>query len=158
MPRDVVPNKLAFEFHYYSPSNFCILSSDASWGHEWCFWGKNFHTKNPALLIRNAAPGTEEDYMDATLKNINNLYVSKNIPVIIGEYDAAGHDATMKGYGADSILSRRSQEHFRAQMVRTGLKYGVRPFLWASGIFDRKNNKIGDQSCLDSLHAAAAGH
>jgi len=155
MPKDQVPNKLALEFHYYSPSNFCILSGDASWGHEWCFWGANFHTKNPALLIRNAQPGTEEDYMDATLQNINKLYVSKNIPVLIGEYDAAGHDATMTGFGADSVLSRRSQEHFRAQLVRTGLKNGIPPFLWASGIFDRGNNKIGDKACLDSLRKAA---
>ena len=155
MPTDSVANKLALEFHYYSPSNFCTLSSDASWGYEWCFWGKNFHTTNPSLLIRNAQPGTEESYMDSYFQSINKLYVSNNIPVLIGEYDAQDHSKTMTGYGQDSILSKISESHFRAQLVRDALKYKIPAFLWASNIFDRKNNKIGDQRCLDSLRAAA---
>jgi hypothetical protein len=131
------------------------LSSDASWGYEWCFWGKNFHTTNPSLLIRNAQPGTEESYMDSYFQSINKLYVSNNIPVLIGEYDAQDHSKTMTGYGQDSILSKISESHFRAQLVRDALKYKVPAFLWASNIFDRQNNKIGDQRCLDSLRAVA---
>jgi len=155
MPTDPAANKLALEFHYYSPSNFCILSSDASWGTEWCFWGANYHTKTPALLKRNAQPGTEEGYMESTLQYINKHYVSQNIPVLIGEYDVAGHDVTLTGYPQDSILSKRSQEHFRAHLVRSALKNGIPAFLWAGGIFDRVNNKIVDKSCLDSLRTAA---
>ena len=155
MPTDLVANKLALEFHYYTPSNFCILSSDASWGHEWCFWGKNFHTTNPALLMRNAQSGTEESYMDNVFQLINKQYVSKNIPVLIGEYDAQDHSKTLTGYPKDSILSLISQAHFRAQLVRSAHNNGIPAFLWASGIFNRSNNKIGDQRCLDSLRVVA---
>lgn len=154
-PFDPVANKLAIEFHYYSPSNFCILGGDASWGREWCFWGANYHTKNPALLIRNAQPGTEEGYMDSTLQQINKQFVSKGIPVLIGEYDAQDHSTTLTGYPEDSVLSQVSAAHFRAEMVRAGRKNGIPAFLWASGIFDRQNNKINDQRCLDSLRAVA---
>ena len=155
MPTDAVADKLAIEFHYYSPSNFCILSSDASWGPEWCFWGANLHTTNPALLIRNAQPGTEEGYMDSTLQFINKQYVSKNIPILIGEYDAQDHSATLTGYTQDSILSEISCSHFRAQVVRAAKNNGGIPtFLWA-GVIDRINNAVGDQRTLDSMRAAA---
>jgi aryl-phospho-beta-D-glucosidase BglC (GH1 family) len=151
MPTDNVANKLAIEFHYYSPSNFCILSSDASWGPEWCFWGKNLHTTNPALLIRNAQPGTEEGYMDGVFQYINKQYVSQNIPVLVGEYNAQDHSNTLTGYPQDSILSEVCGAHFRAQLVRSAHNNGGIPtFLWA-GVIDRNNNTVGDQRTLDSL-------
>lgn len=155
MPNDPVADKLALEFHYYSPSNFCILDGDASWGKEWCFWGANYHTTNPALLMRNAQPGTEEGAMDTIFQNIYKNYVSKNIPVLIGEYDAQSHSNTMTGYGQDSVLSKICEAHFRAHLVRNAIKNKIPAFLWASSVFNRQNNTIGDQRCLDSLRAAA---
>ncbi len=153
MPADNVDNKMALEFHYYSPPNFCILGGDASWGPEWCFWGANFHTKNPALLFRNAQPGTEEGAMDSVFQFLNKQYVSKNIPILIGEYDASDHSATLTGYPQDSILSEISAAHFRGHLVQSAHNNGIPAFLWASGVFNRSNNTIGDQRTYDSLRA-----
>jgi len=154
MPADKVANKLILEFHWYSPSNFCILDEDASWGSEWCFWGKNFHTTNVALLNRNSQSGTEEDYVDQTMQYANKMYVSKNIPLLIGEFDAQIHDKRLKGYPQDSILSRNSRAHFYRYLVQAARINGISTFNWA-GVINRSDNSIGDRQALDSLRKGA---
>jgi len=82
-PVDPTPKKMILEFHYYSPPNFCILGSDASWGKEWFFWGKDFHTKNPLFLDRNSTASTEEGYVDAILHSVKVNFTNKGIPLIM---------------------------------------------------------------------------
>ena len=152
MPVDNVPNKLIMEVHYYSPSNFCILSSDASWGKEWRYWGANYHsTDDPA---RNAAPGTEEGYIDSTLAYVNRRFIKNNIPFLIGEFGVADHAGNIIGNPADSILSLNSRAHFFRYLVQQARVNGIPAFLWA-GVFDRANNRVYDQQALDSLKAGA---
>jgi len=155
LPTDPAPNKMVLEFHYYSPPNFCILSSDASWGKEWYFWGANFHTTNPLFLDRNSIVSTEEHYVDSLFKTINTNLASKGIPLIMGEFDCGYHADKLKGYPQDSILSINSGRHFYGYLAKQARANGVAPFLWASDIFDRKTNTIADRPALDSLKKGA---
>ncbi|MDO3628952.1 cellulase family glycosylhydrolase [Mucilaginibacter sp. BT774] len=154
MPIDKVPNKMVIEFHYYTPPNFCILSADASWGKESYFWGANFHTTNPMFLDRNSTYN-EEQYVDSIFKTAKKNFISKGIPMIMGEYGTAYHADKLKGYPADSLLSVNSQMHFYSYVTKQAKANGVLPFLWGSDAFDRSTNTVGNQRTLDSLKKGA---
>jgi hypothetical protein len=166
LPTDPTPHKMMVEFHYYNPSQFCILGGygsttpmDASWGKELYFWGKDFHTKNPLFLDRNCVASTEESYMDNAFKDAKTKFSDKGIPVIMGEFDTNYHAQRLTGYPADSILALRSGWHYYAYLTKQAKAHGVIPFLWASGIFQRPNTGvpayIGDRQALDSLKKGA---
>jgi len=154
LPTDPAPNRMVLEVHYYAPPTFCILSADASWGKEAYFWGAGFHTKNPLFLDRNST-SNEESYVDAIFHTLKVNFTGKGIPVFMGEYDAADHADKLKGYPADSLLSVNSKLHFYRYVTQQAKANGVAPFLWASDVFNRKTNTIGNQRALDSLKKGA---
>lgn len=154
-PIDPTPNKMMLEVHYYAPPNFAILNADASWGKEWYFWGAGFHTKNPLFLDRNSTAATEEGYVNSVFRSLKVNFVDKGIPVVLGEYDAGDHADKLIGYPADSLLSVNSKMHFYRYVTQQANVNGVRPFLWASNIFNRTNNTIRNQRALDSLKKGA---
>lgn len=152
MPVDQVPNKIIIEYHWYSPPNFCLLTSDASWGKEWRYWGANFHSTDD--LTRNSTADTEEDWMEGTMKLANKLFVAKNIPVLIGEYGVENHAVNIVGNPTDSILSLNSRAHFFRFLVQKARENGVSTFLWA-GVVNRQTETIDDHRALDSLRVGA---
>lgn len=152
LPVDKVPNKLMLEFHWYSPPNFCILGADASWGNEWRYWGKNL--KSLTDPEHNSNPDYEEAYMERNMQWANKMYVSKNIPVLIGEFGAEYHANDLVGQPADSILALTSTAHFFGHMVRTARANGLSPFLWA-GVINRHTETIDNKQQLDSLRSGA---
>jgi len=154
LPTDKVSNKMIIEFHYYTPPNFCILSADASWGKEAYFWGANFHTTNPLFVDRNSTYN-EERYVDSIFKTAKTNFISKGIPMIMGEYGTAYHADKLKGYSADSLLSVNSQMHFYSYVTKQAKANGVLPFIWASDAFNRADNTVGNQRTLDSLKKGA---
>lgn len=151
---DKQPNKMIIEFHYYTPPNFCILNADASWGKEAYFWGANFHTTNPLFLDRNST-FNEEHYVDSIFKTAKENFISKGIPMIMGEYGTSYHADKLTGYPADSLLSVNSQMHFYSYVTKQAKANGVLPFLWAGDAFNRQNNTVGNQRTLDSLKKGA---
>ncbi len=155
MPVDPIPNKLVLEVHWYSPPNFAILSADASWGNEWCFWGANYHSQD--MPARNATANTEESFIDSTWSYMKSRFVKNNIPVLIGEMGVPRHNATLTGNPADSILSLNSRSHFFRYVTQSARNNGIPLFLWDAyyDLIDRQNNVIYDQQALDSLRAGA---
>ncbi|WP_188927463.1 cellulase family glycosylhydrolase [Puia dinghuensis] len=155
MPVDKVPNKLIMEVHWYTPSNFCLLTSDASWGPEWCYWGANYHSTDD--ITRNATANTEEAYVDSSLGYVKRRFINNNIPFLIGEFDAARHNATLTGHPQDSVLSLNSRSHFFRYLTQAARANGIPAFLWDAyyDLIDRKNNVVYDQQALDSLKAGA---
>lgn len=152
MPVDKVPNKLIVEVHWYLPANFCLLTSDASWGPEWRYWGANYHSTDD--LARNANSATEEPYMDSSLSRVNKRFIKNNIPFLIGEFGVENHAVNIIGNPTDSLLSLNSRAHFFRYLVQQARTNGIPSFLWA-GVFDRANNQVDDQQALDSLRAGA---
>ncbi|HWB28288.1 MAG TPA: cellulase family glycosylhydrolase [Chitinophagaceae bacterium] len=153
LPADAVPNKLIMEAHWYTPPNFCILSSDASWGKEWRYWGANYHSTDDTT--RNATAATEESYIDSSLSYANKRFVKAGVPLLIGEFDAPDHSVNIIGNPADSILSLNSRAHFFKYLVQQARLNGIPAFLWAGGVYNRQNNTISDKQVLDSLRAGA---
>ncbi|MFI5139764.1 MAG: cellulase family glycosylhydrolase [Sphingobacteriales bacterium] len=154
MPVDPTPNKMMLEFHYYTPSQFAILSADAGWGKEWYFWGTNFHTTNPLFLDRNPTYG-EEHYVDSILNTMKVNFSSKGMPLIMGEFGTGYHADKLIGHPADSLLSVNSVMHFLGYLTKKAKANGALPFVWASDAINRQNNTIGNQRTLDSLKKGA---
>jgi len=152
MPTDEVPNKLILEFHWYAPSNFCLLTSDASWGKEWRYWGAKFHST--VDLTRNSTSGYEEAWMEGQMQFTNKNFVAKNIPMLIGEFGVENHAVNIIGNPTDSILSLNSRAHFFKSIVKMARANGVSTFLWA-GVINRQTETIDDHRALDSLRVGA---
>jgi endoglucanase len=106
-----VPNddRVIVSIHYYSPYDFAGNESSVS---TW---------------------GTDEDKsnLDEGFKLLNDTFVSKGIPVIIGEFGAVdkGNDSTRATY----------YEYY----TKSAKKYGITCFIWDNGgdynLFDRTN-------------------
>jgi hypothetical protein len=151
LPIDTVPNKLILEFHWYSPPNFCILGGDASWGKEWRYWGKDYHSLTDPTHSSDAS--AEEGYVVSTLQLAKLRFVDKGIPVLMGEFGVQYH-ADHCPTPADSLLSLKSTAHFYAHLVRTARANKISPFLWA-GVINRQTETLDNKRDLDSLRAGA---
>ncbi|MEO8405284.1 MAG: cellulase family glycosylhydrolase [Chitinophagaceae bacterium] len=153
LPVDPVANKLMIEVHYYTPPNFCLLATDASWGNMFYYWGTNYHsTTDPS---RNSTFG-EESYVDATFRTMKTNFVDRGIPVVLGEF-AAIRRGNLTG---DSLtLHLASRSHYYRYVTQQAKANGMLPFLWdvgyTDGIFNRQTNTIFDQQALDSLRVGA---
>jgi endoglucanase len=77
---------LMIEVHFYDPFQWTQLTSDASWGNMFYFWGAAYHvTSGPTN--RNATWG-EESYVDSEFAKMKTQWVNAGIPVLVGEFQA----------------------------------------------------------------------
>lgn len=144
MPGDQLANRLMVEPHFYSPPNFCILTEDASWGKMFYYWGKDYHsTIEPD---RNATWG-EEEMVDAHMALANQLFVSKGIPVLLGEYGAPRRSTPL-----DLTMHLASRAHWMKYVTQKARANGLLPFLWDTGdLINRQTYAVKDQQGLDAL-------
>jgi len=116
MPKDSVKNRLMVSVHYYTPSTYCILDQDASWGKCKNSWG----TKTDQNLMKNEF---------AKMKK----FVDAGYGVIIGEYGVAFQKGKPKeGY-----------DLWMKNVVSLSEEYNYCPLLWdCNGLF-RKTEPMG---------------
>jgi hypothetical protein len=157
LPTDNVTDRLMAEVHYYTPWNFCGLLEDASWGKMFYYWGANYHSATDTE--RNPTWG-EEDVVDQNFLMMKTKFVDKNIPVILGEYDATRRSA-LTGEVLENHLASRA--YYLRYVTEQAKNNGLVPFFWdngalgnnSSGIFDRRSFSIFDQQAVDSLMSGA---
>lgn len=145
MPTDSIPGRLMVEVHYYTPWNFCGLTTDESWGKMFYFWGKDNHSTTNT--IRNATWG-EESTVESYFQLMKKKFVDRGIPMILGEFGAIKRASLT---GTDLTLHIASREYFFQYIANAAIRYGMIPFCWDNGIFDRSNGAIIDQGILDAL-------
>lgn len=128
MPSDTA-NRCAVSVHYYTPSTFCILEKDASWGKAQSEWGSE---EDVELLTH---------YMDMLKEN----FADKGIPVIIGEYGVSTGNKTPETIRL--FLSSVAKEAYKRELC---------PVLWdITGVFyDRNQCTFKDSLLLEQLMAA----
>jgi endoglucanase len=150
MPTDSISDRLIAEIHYYTPWNFCGLTTDESWGKMFYFWGKDYHsTTNPG---RNATWG-EESTVESYFQLMKTKFVDKGIPMVLGEYGAVKRTSLT---GNDLTLHIASREYWFQYVTNAALRYGMIPYCWDNGIFDRNNGAVVDQGTLDAIVRGAA--
>lgn len=153
LPSDEVAARLMAEVHYYTPWNFCGMEEDQSWGDMFYYWGADYHSETEPE--RNATWG-EESSVDALFELMKSQFVSKGIPVILGEFSAMRR-SNLTGEALELHLASRA--HFHEYVVRQAKANGMVPMYWdnggtgnhASGIFNRSANTVADQRVVDAL-------
>jgi len=158
MPTDRVSSRLMVEVHYYTPWNFTGMTKDETWGNQFFYWGKNFHSMTDTA--HNPTWG-EEDTVDAKMALMKAQFVDKGIPVIIGEFGAtdrqsvAADAAILNGSALDLHHAGRAY-YFKYVTSRT-LADGMVPFYWdTGGLLDRNLNSVIDQQSLTALQDGSA--
>jgi hypothetical protein len=152
LPNDPTPGRLMVEAHYYGPFQFTLMSSDASWGKMFYFWGQGYHsTTDPS---RNATWGEETD-LDAEFQKMYAKFASKGIPVLLGEFRAAKR-ANLTG--ADRALNDASTTYWDKYVVDSAHSHGMYPICWDTPgpLFDWTTGKVEDQSTIEALTGGPA--
>jgi endoglucanase len=146
MPTDNIPNRLMVEIHYYTPWNFTGMTKDESWGNQFYYWGKDFHSTTD--LVHNSTWG-EEAEVDRLFTLMKNQLVDKGIPVVIGEFGAMRRDNLTDDA---LVLHLASRAHYLKYVTKQANAYGLLPFFWdTGGLFNRGTNAVADQQSLDAL-------
>ena len=151
LPTDIVKDKLMAEVHYYTPWNFTGMTKDESWGNQFFYWGKDFHSTTDTA--HNPTWG-EEDTVYSLFKSMKTQFVDKGIPVIVGEFGAIKRSNLT---GNDLKLHLDSRAHYFNYVVKQAIANGLLPFYWDIGeLLNRNTNTVSDQQDLDALIQGAA--
>jgi hypothetical protein len=152
LPTDTVTNRLMVEYHNYTPSLFTIIHDDQVWGNAIYFWGPAYHyAGNPS---RNATWGQEGD-IDAGYQQLADLYVSKGIPVMIGEFHAA---PTSSLTGEEAAYNGASVLYWNKYVGESARAHGLSPFYWSTpgSPIDFSTGVINDAPLVSALTGGAA--
>ena len=154
LPVDPTPGRLMVEVHYYTPWQFCGLTSDQTWGNMFYFWGQAYHsTSDPS---RNATWG-EEAYLDAEFQKMTDKFVSQGIPVMIGEFGAMKRTSLSE---PDLDLHLASRTYFHKYVADSARRHGMSPFYWdtpgAGQLFDWNTGAVSDPDNLAALTGGPA--
>lgn len=151
LPTDSVANRLMAEIHFYSPWNYTGMTKDESWGNQFFYWGKGFHSTTDTA--HNPTWG-EEDYVDQQFKLMKTQFVDKGIPVIMGEF---GTGIRKNLTGADLQLHLDGRAYYLNYVTKQARANGLVPFVWDIGeLLDRTNNTVLDKQAFDALMNGAA--
>jgi endoglucanase len=151
MPTDQIADRLIAEIHYYTPYQFTLMSSDASWGKMFYYWGKDYHSKTD--VTRNATWGEEND-VEKYFGLMKTKFVDKGIPVILGEY----HAMKRKNLSGDNLaLHLASVEYWHKYVTESAVRHGLIPYYWDinMGLFNRSTGATLDRVVLDAIMQGA---
>jgi len=129
LPTDTVSNRLMLEYHNYTPFQFTQLQSDASWGAMQYYWGPAYHYSGDPTHDCGAP---EEGAMDAGFQQLDDQYVSKGIPVMIGEFQAAGK-SVLSTNATEAAWNSLSCYYWNKYLVDSAHAHGMSPFYWSTG-------------------------
>jgi len=151
LPPDPTPGRLMVEYHCYSPSQFAILSEDASWGIAKYFWGPAYHYAGDPT--RNCV-APEEGAIDSGFQQLTDQYISKGIPVLIGEFGVAGKPTT----GEAAAYSSASSLYWLKYVVDSAHAHGLSPFNWStpSSLFEYATGAITNPEAVSVLTGGVA--
>jgi len=152
LPSDPTPGRLAVEYHNYTPFQFTQLQGDASWGPMLNYWGPAYHYSGDAA---HNVSSPEEGAIDSGFQTLADMYVSKGIPVIVGEFQAAGK-GSLAGTAAE--YNRASALYWNKYLVDSAHAHGLSPFYWSTpnSPFDYSTGVASGQDILDVLTGGAA--
>lgn len=154
LPIDSAKDRLALEFHYYTPWNFTGLEEDESWGRCFHYWGRSNHSHWDSS--RNATWGEEEE-----LKTLFGRIVKKaqalGVPLVLGEYSARNriYDENATTLPVDMERHLASLAYYTEMVTAEARKLGIAPFYWDNGaLLDRRYRLVREGMVLAALQRA----
>ena len=110
LPVDVIPDRLMVSVHCYDPSDYTLTAKYSEWG----------HTASSA----NKAPGDNEGDLRKVFVKLYDNYVSKGIPVYLGEFGCVNRA---------SVRERNFQQYYLKYFAKLSKSYGVPSIIWDNG-------------------------
>ena len=142
---------LMIECHFYDPFQFAQLSSDASWGNMFYFWGSGYHvTSGPTN--RNATWG-EESYIDSQMDSMKTNFVSKGIPVLIGEFRASPKPSESDLTGQYITQNYNACTYWNYYVRNKAVADGLYETAWdiPQQMFDWTTGNVIDQNVINAV-------
>jgi hypothetical protein len=154
-PKDPTPNRLAFEWHNYTPSSFTILTNDKvdkGWDDVRFYWGENNHSAIEPN--RNCSYGEEAELLIG-YNQIKTQFIDKGIPCLMGEYSTQRWtEKRNKFVPKEMDKHNKSVDDWITFNTKRCKAIGAVPFYWETGgVLDRVNNVVLDQRTLDAIIA-----
>jgi aryl-phospho-beta-D-glucosidase BglC (GH1 family) len=158
LPADTIDDRLMVEVHFYTPSQFCLITEDKDWGRMFYYWGKNYHSTTDSA--RNATWG-EEAKVDSLFDLMKTKFIDKGIPVIIGEFGALKRNLS----GENLTKHLASRVHYYQYCAEAAAQRGLILYCWDTGLpnaantmglFDRDTGKVVDTDVVDGVVSATA--
>ncbi len=139
MPTDTTPDRIMVSVHYYDPYDFCLKESTRIYG-----WGAN---------ASNHTNWGDEDYVDSQFDKLVDAYVSKEIPVVIGEFGCVNKNNN--GY----------RRYYNEYVTKAAVDRGIVPVYWDNGynggygfsLFDRTTGEIQYPEIVEGIIRGATG-
>jgi fibronectin type 3 domain-containing protein len=128
LPTDSTPNRLMVEYHCYTPFLFTQAQSDQSYGNMIYFWGPAYHYSGDPT--RNATSPEEGD-IDSGCQELTDQYVSKGIPVMVGEFQAAGK-SVLSTNPTEAAWNSASAYYWNKYVLDSAHAHGLSPFYWST--------------------------
>ncbi|WP_051866337.1 glycoside hydrolase family 5 protein [Streptomyces griseus] len=139
--------RIMISVHHYAPWDFAGEENGTI-----TQWGRA--ATNPS---RKSTWG-QEDYLDAQLKTMHDVFVTKGYPVVVGEYgaiDKSSFDSSNNRYRAD----------FARAVAATAKKYGAASVYWDNGatgrygfgLFDRRSLTVTQQGIINGIMSGVNG-
>lgn len=136
-PKDSSSGKLILSDHYYDPYTFSGSAETHAWG-----------TGNSG--IDNWA---QEDYVQQQMSRLKSTFISKGLPMILGEYGAV----RQSGY-------EKYQRYYVEYVTKAAHDVGIAPFIWdngssasgseAFGFIDRKTYAVMYPTLMEAMTRA----
>lgn len=118
LPTDPTPGRLMVAVHSYDPFDFCTEGKVGQWGHT----GNVAASKNGEQTLENM------------FKALQETYINKGIPVILGEFGCVNRS---------NATEKKFQKYFLEYFVRCGWTYGIACYLWDNGSKNTGNESFG---------------
>lgn len=128
MPRDVAPDRLIVEVHYYDPYDYTINSNTT-----FTQWGKY------ATSSSKTAGWGNEDWADGQFLKIQRKFIDSGYAVILGEYGAMAR----KGFATAELDSSAAwyRRYYLEYITSSICRHGLVPVYWDNG--GTGNNGMG---------------
>lgn len=121
IPKDDA-NKVMLAVHFYDPNDFSLTAKVSDWG----------HTGDPAL--KASQQNQDEEYVVSQFRKLNDKYVSKGIPVYVGEWGCAGQE-TERG--------KAFRNYYLEYVNKAAREAGLGTMYWDNGYIGYGNDKFG---------------
>lgn len=121
-------NRLMISVHYYDPYNFTLDENMTSAKTQ---WGK--------YATENFDNWGQEDYVDSTMKRLNDTFVSKGFPVIIGEMGVQDKSHVSESFG-------EYRRYWTEYVIKAAKDNGCTPIYWDNGWNGEKGFGVIDRA------------
>lgn len=148
MPTDATSNRLMAEIHYYDPSDYCILTEDASWATMKYYWGKEAGYDQYGAI----SSWGQEDWARTQFAKLKTNFIDKNIPVIMGEFGNMYReiaDASKQAHVTDS------RNYYLKYITSQAIANGVVPVYWDNGATGNNGSGLFNRSTGEQAHSDA---